>query len=239
MTSEVVVVTAATAKLVVGVGRSPTCNTHTKKMKDVRFKLCSDVVFAWDVGDLSSFILCVCVYTRKARHGRSDTRGISQKTLLLWRLTRKSRDARGSWKSKTSQSFRDEECHSTAHWQHVNLVCLCRKRESNSHQLLSLLKTFCVSPCTGGRRGLFSGRAGLLESKRKLLKNSTSCLTAATLSPCLFRMCLRTNSGAWKNNIKCYHGNRSFSTGSTQASHRNMDSPWTSSRSEDTTTYLY
>lgn len=52
------------------------------------------------------------------------------------------------------------------------------------------------SPCAAGGRGLFSGRVGRLASSRKLLKKSTSCLTAVTLSPCLFRMCLRTNSGA-------------------------------------------
>lgn len=53
-----------------------------------------------------------------------------------------------------------------------------------------------AQPCEGGGRGLFSGRAGLLASNKKLLKNSTSCRTPETFSPCLLRMCLRTNSGA-------------------------------------------
>lgn len=54
-------------------------------------------------------------------------------------------------------------------------------------------------PWPGPGRGgsLISGRDGLLASIRKLLKNTTSFFTSSILSPCLLRMCFRTNSGPY------------------------------------------
>lgn len=49
-----------------------------------------------------------------------------------------------------------------------------------------------------GRGSLISGRDGRLASIRKLLKKETSFFTSSILSPCLFKMCFRTNSGPWK-----------------------------------------
>lgn len=71
-----------------------------------------------------------------------------------------------------------------------------RQKRKNSNVNRRQNRVPGAQPCEGGGRGLFSGRAGLLASNRKLLKNSTSCRTPETFSPCLLRMCLRTNSGA-------------------------------------------
>lgn len=71
-----------------------------------------------------------------------------------------------------------------------------RQKRKNSNVNRRQSRVPGAQPCEGGGRGLFSGRAGLLASNRKLLKNSTSCRTPETFSPCLLRICLRTNSGA-------------------------------------------